>query len=62
MMPVFLRRALTVSVGCAPLPIHFFASSASMFTVAGSVNGLNVPISSMNLPSLGYHESATTTL
>ena len=52
-MPSFLRMLFTVSVGCAPLAIHFLAFSASILISAGSTIVLYVPISSMKRPSRG---------
>src|SRR5205814_7325318 len=51
----------TASDGCAPLPSQSFTFSSSNSISEGSCCGLYRPTISMNLPSRGERESATTT-
>src|SRR5262249_25360134 len=51
----------TASEGCAPLPSQSFTFSSSNSISDGSCCGLYRPTISMNLPSRGERESATTT-
>src|SRR5688500_19996036 len=60
-MPAALISRATGSEGCAPLASQSFTLSASRSIVDGSVCGLYRPTISMNRPSRGERESATTT-
>src|SRR5205814_1292324 len=51
----------TASDGCAPFPSQSFTLSSSNSISEGSCCGLYRPTISMNLPSRGERESATTT-
>jgi len=52
-IPAALKSFPTTSVGCAPLLSHFLAASSLIEKPLGSRFGSYVPISSINLPSLG---------
>jgi hypothetical protein len=54
------RMRTARSDGTAPFSIQARAFSSSTVIVAGSVSGLYVPMVSMNAPSRGARESATT--
>src|SRR4051794_17472610 len=56
-----LSRRETVSEGCAPFEIQSFTFASSNSISDGSCWGLYRPTISMNLPSRGERESATTT-
>src|SRR5690625_1567884 len=59
-MPCLENKLRTVSLGCAPFAIQSSAFSSSIFTATGSATGLYVPICSIERPSRGERESATT--
>src|SRR5581483_6877763 len=56
-----LSRRETASEGCAPFASQSFTFASSSSITEGSVCGLYRPTISMNLPSRGERESATTT-
>src|ERR671936_533583 len=60
-MPLALSSRATGSVGCAPFCSQPRTFSSSSSISDGSVCGLYRPTISMNLPSRGERESATTT-
>jgi hypothetical protein len=56
----FLMKLATVSEGWAPTLIQCSARSNFMEKLSSFFNGWYVPISSMNFPSRGLRQSATT--
>src|SRR4051812_44921099 len=53
-------KLATVSLGCAPLLIQYWARSSFSVKLSPFLSGWYVPISSINLPSRGLRLSATT--